>query len=940
MLPGVDRQQTEPLRSGDETSSLHTDFEQRRAIASVRMRLFGAAPTLAIGRYRIERRLGTGGMGEVYLGHDAALDRKAAIKRVRADLSSPENAERLRNEARVLARLSHPNVVQVYEVGEHEEQTFLAMEYVEGTTLTTWLKKASRSWQAILAVFLAAGRGLAAAHSAGVIHRDFKPDNVLISNDGRVCVADFGLAVAGEHEGVDEIAGTVRYMALEQLRGGTVDARSDQFGFCIALYEALWRQPPFDCASVASRERALEAGRPTPPPRGRAPRAVWQVVRRGLEREPDRRWPSFDQLLSALEAIPIRRRRRVVLALALPLALAAAWVVASDSPDERVCAGVATELAGVWDNDVEAKLAMVFAATEVAHAPTTLERMSQGLDAWAENWTNERLAQCEAARDGTDDEQLARARRACLENQRRRVEALVIEFGRADVDVVDHAVEAVARLPQPSACAAAELLEGPEPPPAELHDRVEQVRLELASAKSLRALGRGDLAALAVVIESARSLDYPPLLAEALAEQGRMEIDTGSLKRGLELLDEAAQLALASDHPRLLAETWIELALQHSVELPDVEQAARQLGLAEAAWARIGLDDLNRSRFLFVHGRLAARRNETERAREFYRDALALVGPLEVARVTYLSALAELADPEDRLELRRQVLQVAEEIYGPEHPSVALDVYNLAIVEFELGHQEAASALYTRAVKLWTEAHREPHENLARAHFVLGFEAMWNSDLDKAEYHARAMAEILAKTMPPEHVAHGDPEMGLARIAGARGDHAGAVTHARNALRYYELEGNPASPQVLAMRLDIASSLVALREFAEAEAEYQRVIELAGQDRAEHSQALVGLAELTLRQNRLADARRHLDEIEERGLEQLGEWKVGYTLLDLLVDLRRGCRRCADGAAERLAAARQEWNTPEETMVRWLVELEGTAAEAKLLGLPLERAGE
>jgi predicted Ser/Thr protein kinase len=279
--------QTETLQTGDDTPWSKSDFEHRRSVAAVRMALFGKGQTLAIGRYRIERRIGAGGMGEVYLGLDAALGRKAAIKRVPPERSTSESPERLRKEARALARLSHPNVVQIYEVGEHEDQTFLAMEYVEGTTLTGWLKDA-RSWQEILSVFVAAGRGLAAAHSAGVIHRDFKPDNVLISKAGRVCVADFGLAVADE-DGAHrhEVSGTVRYMSLEQLRGEDVDARSDQFSFCVALYEALWQTEPFDRTTVAARVRALQFGRPRPPPPGAGARARSTLAQlRGAARGP------------------------------------------------------------------------------------------------------------------------------------------------------------------------------------------------------------------------------------------------------------------------------------------------------------------------------------------------------------------------------------------------------------------------------------------------------------------------------------------------------------------------------------------------------------------------------------------------------------------------------------------------------------------------------
>jgi tetratricopeptide (TPR) repeat protein/predicted Ser/Thr protein kinase len=927
-------QRTETLPTGDDTPWSKSDFEHRRSVASVRMRLFGKASTLAIGRYRIEGRLGAGGMGEVYLGLDAALGRKAAIKRVPPERSRPESSERLRNEARALARLSHPNVVQVYEVGEHEGQTFLAMEYVEGTTLTGWLKQ-SHGWREILSVFVDAGRGLAAAHSAGVVHRDFKPDNVLIHASGRVCVADFGLAVADE-PGADrhEISGTVRYMSLEQLRGEAVDARSDQFSFCVALYEALWQQEPFDRATVASRVLALEEGRPKQPPRGMVPRAVWRVVRRGLQRDPELRWPSFDELLAALQAIPIRRRRRAVLSLVLPLSLAGLGLFARVSADARACTGVADELVGVWDDELQATLAAAFAKTEIAHAAATLERVEQGLDAWADAWTSERLAQCEAARSESDDEQLTRARRACLERQRRRVEVLTTVLAQANVEALDRAVEVVAGLPAPSNCSAAEQLVGPEPPAPELVDRVEQVRLELAAASSRRELGRPDLAALGRLVEDARALEHPPLLAEALAEQGRTEIAIGSPKRGLELLDEAGRLALTSEHPRLLAETWTTLALHLAADYPEPLLAGQQLELAEAAWARSSVEPHTRSRLAYGHGRLAQQRGDRARAREHFREALALLAPSDPERPAYLDALAEIAEPDEQFELSKQALQSAEAVFGPEHPNTAVHAYNLGANELERGHRDQGTALLERAAGIWTQAHREPHPNLARAHLLLADAAMQAGELDRAEHHARTMATIQAESLPPEHADHGDPEMLLSRIAGLRGDRATALVHARSALQHYERSADPAAPHVLQMRLDIATSEAGLGELARAQAEYERVLELATSGPAA-GVARLGLAELELRRCRFAEAREWMRAIEASGLEQLEDQQISHAVLSALLESRSGCERCTDGAAERIATLMREWGWTTEAVASWLTELEVTDAEARLLGLPI-----
>src|SRR5690606_25625500 len=236
----------------------------RLAVSEARRRLFGEGPIVRIGRYRIEARIGAGGMGEVYLAVDEELDRKVAIKRVLPGLISEHHHQRLREEARALAKLCHANVVQVYEIGEHEQRTFLAMQYVEGQTLASWLAEQPRTWREILTRFCAAGRGLAAAHEAGVVHRDFKPENILLADDGNVRVADFGIALAeadpgaavgsfGDHEETHYVAGTFRYMPIEQLRGDPVDARSDQFAFCVALYEALWGAQPWALGTMQER---------------------------------------------------------------------------------------------------------------------------------------------------------------------------------------------------------------------------------------------------------------------------------------------------------------------------------------------------------------------------------------------------------------------------------------------------------------------------------------------------------------------------------------------------------------------------------------------------------------------------------------------------------------------------------------------------------------
>jgi len=279
-----------------------------------------------VGRYLVLSSVGAGGMGVVFAAYDPQLDRKIALKLLRSGLagSSKDARTRLRREAQAIAQLSHPNVVSVYDVGTTDDgDLYIAMEFVEGDTLTTWLKKYPRTWREIIDVFLQAARGLFSAHGVGLLHRDFKPDNVLVGGDGRVRVTDFGLArsvlapdeaVAAKPEmtalnialtATGTVLGTPRYMPPEQMTGPDLDARSDQFSFCVALYEALYGMHPLrDGTSMSMLEHGDRA---LPPPEGlKIPPAIGRAVLRGLERDRARRFPSMGSLIDQLVPPPTR----------------------------------------------------------------------------------------------------------------------------------------------------------------------------------------------------------------------------------------------------------------------------------------------------------------------------------------------------------------------------------------------------------------------------------------------------------------------------------------------------------------------------------------------------------------------------------------------------------------------------------------------------------
>jgi serine/threonine protein kinase len=280
-----------------------------------------------VGRYEIEAAIGAGAMGIVYRARDPKLGRAVAIKLVRAISASSVASARLLREAQAMALVRHPNVVPIFDVGPADDAVFLAMPLIEGGTLKQWLRERARPCNEILDRFIAAGRGLAAAHAAGLVHRDFKPDNVLLGAAGEVQVADFGLACLAGGEATPhprprplppgaltqtgDVLGTPAYMAPEQLRGRTSDARADQFSFCVALWESLYDERPFapPAAGTADPIRAwLDAITATPNPPRRSDRAwLGPIIARGLHPDRDRRWPSLEALLDAITA-----RREVV----------------------------------------------------------------------------------------------------------------------------------------------------------------------------------------------------------------------------------------------------------------------------------------------------------------------------------------------------------------------------------------------------------------------------------------------------------------------------------------------------------------------------------------------------------------------------------------------------------------------------------------------------
>lgn len=553
-----------------------------------------AAP-LAVGsmldRYMVLEPLGRGGMGVVYAAFDAELDRRVAIKVVRARRKNNEERRlRLLREAQAMARLNHPNVITIHHVGEHGRRVYLVMEIVRGPTLRYWLTEQRRSWREVVDKFLAAAAGLAAAHSAGVVHRDFKPGNVLITDDDRVLVTDFGLARVLESTSSDPTSesapaddrralGTPAYMAPEQHDGDIAGPSADQYSFCVALYEALY--------GVRPAARAGEFPGRRPPRDASLPPRIYAVLRRGLASSAADRYPSMRALADALRDATSRRPyRRVALGIGL-LACTMGYAL----PERDACSSARIEWNETWNRGVRERVTKRFVHSGALFGDDSARRAARSLDILTDQWLAARHDVCQSLRTGEITQRVADHRRACLRNIHERADALLDSFDAANVATVEHAPTAAARLGSVERCRTL----GPseiEAPPAPASSRIQAVddlrrRIEHGTAL----LDAGSLSQAMLVadaaVATAQNLDHPPAIAEALLLQGRMLAAHGRDHEATDRLAEAYWQAFSAHHDSVAHDAALRLVrlLSRSDRRDQAQRWARH---AQAARDRIG----------------------------------------------------------------------------------------------------------------------------------------------------------------------------------------------------------------------------------------------------------------------------------------------------------------------------------------------------------------
>ncbi len=669
---------------------------------------------MLVSRYVIVDRLGSGSMGAVHTAYDPELDRRIALKLLH---EPPGDGVAAVREAQALARLSHRNVVAVHDAGRHHGRVFIAMEYVAGSNLREWLQAEARGRGEILRVFVAAGRGLAAAHAAGIIHRDFKPDNVLVGTDGSVRVADFGiadidprrddtLALSSGDAATLRPIGTPAYMAPEVRLGTGSDARGDQYSFCVALVEALTQNRPVLTSTLVQLTGdgdALPAAAAN-----LLPLRLRRALRTGLAIDPGRRWPSMTALLDALTAAERSPLRRLLVPGMVTAGIVAGTLLAYPWPGrEPPCAGDAALADALWGETQREAVRRAMGTGTRGYEATSLDTTIVALDAWTERWRAQWRDACEATRvrgEQTPD-QLA-LRTSCLESGKARAQAVITLLSRPDERVAEHAVAELAVLPDPEVCADIDALRARIPPPdtREVAQRVAAVRAELARATTLAIAGVNAEARVIgeTAIVEADTIGYAPLRAEARTTLASALEQPSERPRAIDLLTESIAIALGVGHDQEAADSVTSL-LSVLRNVGETTEALRWARLADALIGRVGDPPRLRAKLSMQLAQIAGARGEPRIAVAHAEQALALVERTAVLHGRRGAAHAVLAGAARNAGEYRRALHHANLAYedaaeslGERHPVAIAALQMVAISHADHGDHARAIATCER----------------------------------------------------------------------------------------------------------------------------------------------------------------------------------------------------------------------------------------------------
>jgi len=901
----------------------------------------GSAPPIRlergtlVGRYVALSELGAGGMGVVYAGYDPELDRKVALKLLRPKASRAPGDKRLLGEAQALAKLSHPNVVAVHDVGTMGSDVWLAMEFVAGQPMDAWLAARPRGVHEVLSVLRPVGLGLRAAHEVGLVHRDVKPGNVMLGDDGRVRLLDFGLARGAPDSGENQRdtmadsgdrsgrgaskatkigapVGTPAYMAPEQISARHADARSDQFSFCVTLFEALYGKRPFGGAvAVELALNVLEGKVDAPPATSKVPRWLRHVVTRGLSVDPADRFASMEALLDAIRRGQAGARRWKAAGVVGAVALAGAGIVGwQHAVAQR--AAVACEEAGagfaeaVWSDGVHTELRDGIVATGAPHAAATADRLLPRLDAQAETLSKSRAEACVASqiRKTWDSETYERSL-WCLQERQMELGALVAMLSAPSKSALQHAVAAATQLRRVEQCTDTATLARLPAPPAEDREEIEQVRSQLSrtNAHVVIADYADGLPDALENLERAEALAWPPLVAAAGRLAGDLHAGMGSYEQAEALYESAYFTAAkggATEEALLAAEQLTRtvggLRARHRDGLRWSKQAeVLRSTLPDPAGLREATTNENKAEILRQMG-------EYSRAEALVRETLAtreaVLGPNHLLLTTDLRQLGVIYESMGELERARpfheRALTIRTEALGPDHPTVGVCMLNLANVDFRSARYAKARDWYARALTLQTEGLGAEHPNvamtllsLANVHLSLGtytksielyeralaiqtkvlgaahpsvaytqsnIAGVWylTEAYDRADDYYTQALDTLREALGPEHAHVGMAMRHVARVAMMTDRNAEAESFATRAVAIHEASFGPDHPEVARSLRALADVHRMSDRFASAQTMYERSLTITeasfGHEHLFVARVLIGLAQVALAQ--------------------------------------------------------------------------------------------
>ena len=955
----------------DAARALQQDVDAQRWRGRLAQRLFGVPSegVLIGGRYRLGERIGEGGMGVVYRARDTQLRRDVAVKLMRSERTV--RRAKLRDEAQALARLSHPNVVAAFDVGQTAGQVFIAMELVSGANLRQWLAARERSVDAILDAVLAAGRGLIAAHEAGLVHRDFKPDNVLVGDDGRTRVLDFGLAAevptsataSGDTAELPppatHIVGTPLYMPAEVRRGAVADALADQFAFCVTLREALDGRHPFaanPCRSphddrdpsaasalaVAPRRtrgdlRPLaRPGRPqrgtrrpafarqdhalalrcildgdiaAPPEGSRCPKWLVPLLDRGLAHDRSRRWPSMEALLDAIEAGRRRRFPKWWIALGLGgLGVGAALAGAAESP-------VPCDVSPVtWSRDA---LREAILADDAAYAGDSWRLAESRLDAWSDDWAAAQRRACEADRP---------AATTCLRHAMREQTAMVDSLTRS-ADAARTATTALAGLPDPQGCLDL------DPAGAAPRERDPAI---LASEASVAA---GDYAAAMVSARDAVRRADDRGRAPALFQLASVQELVDEHEAAADNLERASWLAAAAGDDHTAAEAATSLVFVLGDRLARMHDAEAWVGHARAALARLDDAEAIEARLASNIGMLRMAQGRAPEAKRAYAEALdharAAFGADDPATATaahnYGMALFALGEFDEAELLYREVIEIRETTLGPKHPLTASSRLILGPVLHRLGRYDEARAEVEAAAELSEAALGATHRQTAAAKINLAVMLQQRGEAERAAVLFEDALAALRSIHGDAHTAVADAEDGLGSALRSLGRIDEAREHMVAALAILRALLPAGSPRLGSSLGNLASLHYDAGEYTEARDRYAEAFDVFAQTLDEthpfYAFALQGRGKSRWRVGEVDEGQTDLERAiaihREAGKEPRRLAEARFALAELLWNTNRDRTRAvalARAAIDEVAAVPDADPAQRQAWERWLSE--------------------